>query len=161
MIEAQPADKSVLRNLMELYWHDFSEIDGADVNEHGPYEYNRLDSYWTEADRYPFLFRVNGRWAGFALVCEFSYFPDNALPTQAIAEFFVMRRYRRHGVGTRMARELVVRFPGRWEVAQMRQNVDAQAFWRHVIGEFTDGRFEEYYQDNEHWRGPLQVFESH
>ena len=51
LIEAQPADKSVLRNLMELYWHDFSEIDGADVNEHGLYEYNRLDSYWTEADR--------------------------------------------------------------------------------------------------------------
>jgi predicted acetyltransferase len=161
LIEAQRADKSVLQQLMELYLYDFSDIDASDVNEHGLFEYRRLDSYWTESGRYPFLFRVDGHWAGFALVCWFSYFPDNALPTQAIAEFFVMRKYRRRGVGTRMAGELFARFPGRWEVAEMRQNLDAQAFWRRVIGEFTDGRFEEHDLDNEHWRGSVQVFASH
>jgi hypothetical protein len=43
----------------------------------------------------------------------------------------------------------------------MRQNLNAQAFWRHVIGEFTYGHFEEHELDNEHWRGPVQVFESY
>jgi predicted acetyltransferase len=111
LVEAQTSDKALLRQLMELYLYDFSDIDDADVNEQGLYEYRRLDSYWTEADRHPFLFRVDGRWAGFALVCEFSYFPENALPTQAIAEFFVMRKYRRRGLGTRMARELLFASP--------------------------------------------------
>jgi predicted acetyltransferase len=161
LIEAQLAEKSVLRHLMHLYGYDFSEFDGDDVNEHGLFEYKRLDHYWTEPGRYPYLFRIDERWAGFALVQEYSSFPANTAPTREIAEFFVMRKYRRRGVGTRLARELFARFPGRWEVAEMPQNVAAQAFWRRVIGEFTDGRFEEHELDSEHWRGPVQVFESH
>jgi predicted acetyltransferase len=160
LIEAQLADKAVLRHLMELYGYDFSEFDGDDVNEHGLFDYKRLDHYWTEPGRHPYLIRVDGNWAGFALVDEYSHFPANTEPTRAIAEFFVMRKYRRRGLGTRMARELFIRFPGRWEIAEMRQNLDAQAFWRRVIGEFTGGRFEEHQLDNEHWRGPVQVFES-
>jgi predicted acetyltransferase len=161
LIEAQLVEKAVLRQLMELYLYDFSDIDRADVNEQGLFEYKRLDSYWREAGRHPFLFRVDGHWAGFALVCRFTCFPDNDLPTQAIAEFFVMRKYRRRGLGRRMAQELFAHFPGRWEVAEMQQDLSAQAFWRRVIGDFTGRRFEEHDLDNEHWRGPVQVFESH
>jgi predicted acetyltransferase len=34
-------------------------------------------------------------------------------------------------------------FPGRWEVAETARNVEAQAFWRAVIGRYTRGRYEE------------------
>ena len=68
LVAATEDDKPVLRRLVELYRYDFSEFDQADVDVHGEYGYRYLDHYWTEGSRAPFLFRVNGRWAGFALV---------------------------------------------------------------------------------------------
>lgn len=160
LVPAEKQDKSVVRNLMELYLYDFSEFAGDDVDEHGLYGYNRLDHYWTEPGRYPFLFRVDGAWAGFALVSSFSYFGVTRQDVYAFAEFFVMRKYRRRGVGSRMARALFKRFPGRWEIAEMPENIAAQAFWRRVIGEFTSGRYEEHVLANDQWHGPVQVFDS-
>ena len=39
-----------------------------------------------------------------------------------MAEFFVMRKYRRHGIGIVAARELFARFPGDWQVRQLTAN---------------------------------------
>jgi predicted acetyltransferase len=125
VIQAELGDKPVLRHLLELYQHDFSEFVDADVDEHGLYGYRYLDDYWTESDRHPFLFRVDGSWAGFALV--------RAGDPHDLAEFFVMRKYRRHGVGTLLARELFSRFPGAWQVRQMASNPSATAFWVRAI----------------------------
>jgi GNAT superfamily N-acetyltransferase len=89
VIPADYSDKGVLRRLVELYCYDFSEFDGQDLDAHGTYGYRYLDHFWTEDDRFPFLFRVAEAWAGFALV--------RAGPPHSIAEFFVLRKYRRAG----------------------------------------------------------------
>jgi len=125
MIEAALTDKPVLRNLLELYQYDFSAFDDIDVGADGLYNYRYLDNYWTESDRHPLLFRVDGKWAGFALV--------RAGAPHDMAEFFVMRKYRRRGVGTVLAREVFARFPGEWQVRQMASNPAATAFWTRAI----------------------------
>ncbi len=61
-------EKIVLRHLLELYKHDFSEFTGEDVDANSLFGYRYLDHYWTEPRRWPFLFRVDRRLAGFALV---------------------------------------------------------------------------------------------
>lgn len=58
-------------------------------------------------------------------------------------EFFVLRKFRGAGVGERIARQLFDRFRGRWEVQRLARNTPALAFWRKVIGRYTDGRFQE------------------
>ena len=50
---------------MELYRYDFTEFDQADVGPHGDYGYRYLDHYWADPGRHPFLFQVDGNWAGF------------------------------------------------------------------------------------------------
>lgn len=127
-IELEPvdyADKVVLRRLIELYIYDYSEYMGWDVDAHGVFGYRYLDHYWTESDRHPFFIRVDGRLAGFALV-------RSGTP-HGMAEFFVMRRYRRTGVGRQAAQILFERFPGAWEVSQLVTNVTGTTFWRSVI----------------------------
>jgi predicted acetyltransferase len=121
------ADEPVLRRLMELYLHDFSELDGAEVGEHGTYGYPYLGLYWLEPQRHPFLVRVDGRFAGFALV--------RAGPTHHMAEFFVLRGHRRRGVGIAVARDVSARFPGAWSVHEIPGNDAAVAFWRRAIPE--------------------------
>ena len=137
------ADQHILVNLMQLCQHDYSEFDGEDVNGHGLYGYKWLDHYWTEGDRYPFLITVDGKIAGFALVRDRSELGGDSIP-HSVAEFFVLRKYRRRGVGKDAARQVFAALPpGKWVVTQSLTNTPAQAFWHVVIGEFTGGRFSE------------------
>jgi predicted acetyltransferase len=139
---ASAAERDVVARLLELYAHDFSERNGADVGDDGTYGYRYLDCYWTDDDRHPFLFRVDGRLAGFALV--WSGAPHD------MAEFFVLRKYRRSAVGTEAARTVFARFPGAWQVREQWENEGAIAFWRRAIPvAFTE---------NARGEGPIQRF---
>ena len=157
LLPAAASDRAALANLIQLYLYDFSEITGADVDERGCFAYPLLDSYWTEAERYPFLIRVDGNLAGFALVNRYSRLL-NPFDGHAVAEFFVMRKYRRVGIGRAAAIQLFDRFPGRWEVASIATNVPAQAFWRSTIDMYTGGRYHEVWLQDASWRGPVQSF---
>jgi predicted acetyltransferase len=142
VLEPRLAQKPVVRRLLELYLHDFSEFTDADVDGRGRFGYPHLDLYWTEPERRPFLFRADGHWAGFALV-------RTGTPHD-MAEFFVLRKYRRSGVGVEAARNLFARIPGEWQVRQMTANTGATAFWRRAI----PFEFEEEFTPN----GPVQRF---
>ena len=159
-IELQRAaieDKSVLRNLMELCQHDYSEYDGADVDEHGLFGYKYLDHCWTEAGRHAFLVRVAGKLAGFVLVRRVD--SGDTLPTHAIAELFVMRKYRRQGVGRQVAWQIFDLFPEHWSIYQEEGNRPAQSFWRRVIAEYTQGAYTDKDLQPEEWHGPRQRFQ--
>lgn len=135
-VQLQPVgleDKAVLGRLLELYLYDFSEFTGADLNEHALYGYPYLDHYWTEPDRHPFFLRVAGGLAGFAMVRRL----DGGV--WSMAEFCVLRKYRRRGVGRAAAHQVISRFPGSWEVRHMTSNESAAAFWPRVIDELVPG----------------------
>jgi predicted acetyltransferase len=130
-VEQQP----ILANLLQLYAHDFSEFHDVELGADGRFVYPSLPLYWSQPERYPFLVRVDGQLAGFVLVKQGSELTDNAMVWD-MAEFFVIRGYRRRGIGTRVAREIWNRFPGPWEVRVMQSNVSAQRFWTQAISEF-------------------------
>jgi predicted acetyltransferase len=56
-----------------------------------------------------------------------------------IAEFFVIRRHRRSGVGRRAAFLLWNGLPGKWTVRVSEGNLIGLRFWSSVIAEFTSG----------------------
>jgi predicted acetyltransferase len=161
-IEITPAtihERPIFRNLMELYQYDFSEFDGADLSPAGFYDYPYLDHYWVEPERTPFLVRVDSNLAGFVLVSKYNYL-TGLKDTWVMAEFFILRRYRRQGIGEYVARFIFSQFPGAWQVGQILENSPAITFWRKVISRFTRGDFQEHQLDNENWRGPVQTFTS-
>jgi predicted acetyltransferase len=126
VVEAPWSAKPVLRRLVEFHAHDSSEFDGKDVDEHGEYGYKFFDHYWTDSHRHPFLIRVDGNIAGYAFVSELH-------AETSMSEFFVLRKYRRRGVGRVVACDLFKRFPGPWKVRQTPGNAAATGFWRSVI----------------------------
>ncbi|WP_240416126.1 GNAT family N-acetyltransferase [Paenibacillus periandrae] len=149
--------KSVLRQLMELYKYDFSEYELDDVNEQGYYDYPYLDHYWTEDGRYAFFIRVDGKLAGFALVRALGVDTEGDT-IYSMAEFFVMKKFRRMGIGSKVAISLFDMFPGIWRVGQIENNASSQLFWRKVISEYADHNYEEGRRDD--GEGPLQTFKS-
>lgn len=145
LVSARVEDKSIIANLLQLYLYDFSELAGWAINEHGLFNYPYLDHYWTEPDRHPFLVRVDGELAGFALVRTLVM---EGGQENHLAEFFILRKLRRIGVGETAARQLFDRFPGTWTVAQRDWNIGAQRFWRRVIGRYTGGSYTERHDDD-------------
>ena len=164
-----------MRHLYELYEHDFSEYTHADVGESGMYtDDSFLTDYWREPKWSSFLVRVDRKLAGFAWALKTTLFsPDDAefqLLSQSglwqpgahvlMEEFFVMRKYRRKGIGEYVAHYLFDHIPGVWEVSEMVENTPAQAFWRKVIARYTKGNYVEVNLQTSMWHGPVQVFRS-
>jgi predicted acetyltransferase len=128
----------MVRRLVQFYVYDLvGERWG--VQRDGTYAPRRWHrQFWRRDDRRHFVVRVDGRPAGFALVRRLT--PVDGAPAWEMAEFFVLRAYRRRGVGTRVARALFARFPGRWTLSVLTWNVTAQPFWRRVIRRVAVGR---------------------
>jgi predicted acetyltransferase len=153
----------VLDRLLQLYKYDFSEFapigsPHGELDAEGRFAYPGLESYWQDSGGIPLLIRADDRLAGFALVNQRSAL---GLPLDhVVAEFFVMRKYRRARVGTRAALSIFRRYPGRWEVPVAWYNPPALAFWRRVTQEAAPGKVEEIAGDGQRWAGPVLCFDT-
>ena len=152
---ATRAEKSIVENLSQFYLYEFSQylpsiqLDG----HHGLYQgLPDLDAYRDNANRAPFLIRVDGELAGFVLVKR-----GRGDEPHEIGEFFVMRKFGGKGIGTSVAMQIFEMFPGTWLIHEVWNNYKAQAFWRSVVHAYTQGRYREYYDEK---RRPCQTFSS-
>jgi len=126
----------VLANLLELYAYDFSDFLDLELGPDGRFDYKCLPLYWSEPGRHPFLVRMDGKLAGLVLVKRGSEISGKEMVWD-MAEFFVLRGYRRHGIGTEVACQVWKQFPGLWEIRVMQSNVPALPFWERAISAFT------------------------
>jgi predicted acetyltransferase len=140
IIKASSDNKETLTNLLQFYIYDFSEFIDAHVEENGRFANYPLNDYWTEDNHFPYLIRLNGNYAGFVLV---KLIEAENKSHFSISEFFIMKKYRRAGLGKSVAKDIFHLHKGNWEVYQMEKNESAQFFWRNVINEYTIGQFTE------------------
>lgn len=153
-------ETSVFAGVYQLYRYDFSEFTGEDVDSDGYFhDDERLQKYTTDPRYSSYLFRVDGQLAGLAVVrtCDAV---DGSGEVTDMEQFFVMRKYRRRGVGEAAATTLFDRYPGRWQVRERHNNFPAQAFWRAIIGRHTNSRFTELSGEENPTGGPVQFFVS-
>jgi predicted acetyltransferase len=155
---AGPEHRQTLKNLFQLYVHDFSDLMApgkqVDLQADGRFpHYPPLDGYWREADHEVLLIWVNGALAGFVLINGHAHSGEHC--DFSMAEFFVVRKYRRSGVGLAAAIAAIGARPGQWDVAVARRNVGALAFWRHVAAAVAGDQVEELDRDDALWDGAI------
>ena len=151
LVVVEPTELETLNNLTQLYQYDFSEIDATNLADDG--RFHALDVL--EIDRAYFV-RADGQLAGFALV---QHRPSKIEPETLVwwmQEFFILRRYRRTGIGRAAASLVIHRHPGIWEVTETPSNEGAIAFWRAVLR--TYGCRELTFDDPKRGLRPLQRF---
>jgi predicted acetyltransferase len=146
LLKAAHEHKEVIKNLMQFYMYDFSMFISLDVEDDGLFApYTDLDSYWQDVNsRFPYIILKDAKYVGFVLVRlietkEHDHF--------SIAEFFIMTKYRRGGIGTTVAKQVFDLHKGQWEVYQKEANKPAQIFWRKVIDEYTNAKFTDRIED--------------
>lgn len=161
--EISTAGRSALARLLQLYLHDFSEFallesPLGEVGGDGLFPLGLLEENWQGDGRLAFFIHARGHIAGFVLLHRWSAL-DRPLD-RAVAEFFVLRKYRRRGVGTGAAHLAFRRFPGRWEVAVAEYNHPALRFWRSALSAPDFSPVTEQPGDGRRWSGPVFCFEN-
>src|SRR5271155_203466 len=133
IIPAKREQQPILANLLQLYIHDFTEFVDLDAAPDGRFSYPHLPRYWNDPHHHPFLVKANGKLAGFVLVRKESGSP----PFWDMGEFFILRKYRRQGIGTQVAHEVWKLLPGLWQVRVITSNTPAHHFWSRAISGLT------------------------
>ena len=162
---ASESERTLVERLSQFYIYDFSEMEPSgsnamELSEQGDYlPLVELDSYWRIEGFRALLIRVKDRPAGFALINTLSRHGDMA--EHNMAEFFIARKHRRRRVATEAVRQILARYPGRWEIAVAERNLAARAFWPRALTA-TPGVSELVRLDGngERWRGPIWRFRS-
>lgn len=98
--------------------------------------------WFADDSSHPLVILKNDQRVGFALVSR----PPRHLRDQVdfrMADFYVMPKSRRLGVGRDAAHLIFNRFAGTWEIVEFIYNKPAVAFWRAIVSEYTGGRFRE------------------
>ena len=136
---AEANDRIPLHRMLELYQYDLSDHYPQEINAHGEYGYE-LDRYWNDPTCHAFVALVGWFYAGFALV-------DARVKIGVLGhwmdQFFILKKHRGSGVGSTLAVRVFSTLHGYWEIGQMPSNLQAQAFWRRVVGEYTKGGYSE------------------
>jgi len=140
--EVKENEKQIILNLMQLYTYELSFFEDETTNfqllDTGLYAISKyIELYWQEENRHPYLLKYNEKLAGFVLK------RFNEENFNEIAEFFVINKYRKMGAGTFMAKEMFNRYKGRWEIRTLLKNKKAQEFWKKVVKEVSNGKYEE------------------
>jgi predicted acetyltransferase len=133
-------EKEILRNLLEKYRYEFSQYEETDVNNLGLYGYDYLDNYWTEENRFPYFIKTENKLTGFLLVNDYREIKIET--NYSMAEFFVMHKYRRMGIGTYVVEYIFNKHKGKWQLMYHPKNIISKKFWNKIVKEYTNGNYE-------------------
>ena len=116
----------VIENLMQFYNYELSAWVPVAFGEDGRYAIASKTDYFDRPGTQAWLILADGELAGFAVV------DDELVDAQRdwnLGYFFVGRRFRGRGVGVAAFCELLVRYPGAWELYYLARNEAAAGFW--------------------------------
>lgn len=123
--------KGILENLMTVYLHDLSGFaDDLKVNKCGKFEYEGLELYFTKEELKPYLIYLKDDIVGFVLLNTGKYVPQDI--DFSIHEFFILKGFRRRGIGAIATKKLFDSYRGKYRIDQLANNKPVINFWKNV-----------------------------
>ncbi len=128
-----------VNNLFQYYIYDMSEYTGWAPFTNGTFavvdSVTMLSDYWHKAGHYPYLIMAGEEVAGFSLIRNY----PQLVNTYDMGQFFVLRKFKRQGIGEAAFKLSVQAHPGKWLVRVLGDNIAAKSFWNRVIAEVAKG----------------------
>lgn len=132
IVQATAAQKPLIANLIQLYLYDMTKSMPFPVGPDGRFEYDFFERFW----RFPYLIYYGDEIAGFAFVIDECPLTERN-PCWFMAEFFILKAYRRRGAGRAALDAILAQHPGDWHIAVPQDNTSAQAFWSKALAPRT------------------------
>lgn len=132
LIQTGPEEAELIRNLYQYYAYESSDWEQEDVEGDGRFYIHdeHLARYWQDPQWSANLLLVDGFIAGFLLI-EGSELPG--IDALELADLFILKRYRRKGIGRAIATQVLCSGTSNWLVRFYDQDEVSQAFWRTVL----------------------------
>ena len=129
---AASQNRALLFRLLQYSLFEESATDGNEMNAEGLYDYPCFDLYFTENDREAYFIKdaSTGVLLGFAMINTHVTLGNIG---HVIAEFLILPKYRRMGIGSEAAKQCFALYKGIWEVSPSYGSNSAMAFWQAVI----------------------------
>jgi predicted acetyltransferase len=156
---AYRSDRRWIESVYRDYLNDLAPLNTGIfpvLGEIGHREPDQLARWFADASAQILTILHGAEPVGFAMVRTGGQYPGRLPVDYSMAEFFIDRGWRRHGVGQAAVRLILDRFAGRWEILEYLRNPGAVQFWRRVVAAYTSGRYQERVANGE----VLQYFES-
>ena len=149
LVSVKKSERKVIDSLFQFYLYDMSEYMGWNVNSDGQFDVNLsiLDNYWDRDDHFPFFIFCDVDLAGFSLLRHY----PNDITYLDIGQFFILRKFKRKGIGREAFKLSVSKFPGKWLTRVLPENEGAVKFWLNVISDITKENYcmtSEFYGEN-------------
>jgi predicted acetyltransferase len=132
-----PDSRTLVESLWQLYKHDLSEFLGTKPEADGKFRPGRLPSYFEDPDRCGYLIYADQELLGFAMLLGIGK------PPVVMGDFFILRAFRRTGIGSMAANLVMQTHPDPWEIPFQINNSGAAKFWRTVAESRAPGGWSE------------------
>ncbi|MCO7521855.1 MULTISPECIES: GNAT family N-acetyltransferase [unclassified Pseudomonas] len=136
LLQTGPEHADLVRNLYQFYAYESSDWEQEDIEADGRFYIHEphFQRYWQSADWSASLILVDGFIAGFVLV-ERSELPG--IDALELADLFVLKKYRRLGVGQAVARQFLSEGPHDWLLRCHGDDAPALAFCQAVVADLS------------------------
>lgn len=129
LVPATAETRNKLENLITLYLHDLSEFaDDLKVNQDGKFEYEGIELYFTRDELKPFFIYFHDEVVGFILLNSGNFVPKDI--DYSVHEFFILKSFRKKGIGSAAVRKLMDIYKGKYKIVQLAGNKPAINFWK-------------------------------
>jgi predicted acetyltransferase len=135
LIDATIEQKEVFRNMMNLQFHDLSEFrDCFDILDDGRFEWT-FEGCFSENNKYhhPILIKWCDKIVGVIIFSDYN--KKSPKFDYMLVEMFVLRMYRRKGIGKKAIRMIFDNFKGLYNLDVSKNNIKAINFWESLIHE--------------------------
>jgi [ribosomal protein S5]-alanine N-acetyltransferase len=140
------SDRLWIENVYRDYLDDLSPLNTGIfpiLGEVGHREPDQISRWFADSGSYPLVIVKSAAAVGFAMVARVAQLAGRANVDYRMAEFFIARAQRRHGIGQTAVQIILNRFAGRWEINEYLRNPVAVNFWRRVVATYTGGDYQE------------------
>lgn len=135
---ADKKEKQLMINMFSLYLHDLSEYtDHLYMDENGLFQCHDIDLFWDNEKYIPYFITIGKQVIGFVILLrghqavldnyDFDFY-----------ELFILRQYRKMGIGKFIAQMVFELHPGLYNVSVLIRNTRAINFWRKLYSNNGD-----------------------
>ncbi|MCR5273722.1 MAG: hypothetical protein K6E13_12195 [Lachnospiraceae bacterium] len=127
LVKVEAKDRDLLWNINQKYLYEMTNFYDDLMDENGNFHYGHFDDYFTDKKRTAYFIKNDEILVGFAMLNPYSNIAES--PDYTMAEFTIFPSYRRKHFALDIAKIILEKHAGKWEIKYNEKNGGAKKLW--------------------------------